>query len=151
LTPERWAQIRQIFEGALERPDVDRSAYLRVVCARDDELRREVESLLESHDSAGDFLDKPAANMSGITHTLISSGVELPEYPPGYRVGPYELQKCIGRGGMGSVWLATRFDNEFKKRVAIKLVKRGMDTQEILRRFRRTIRLRRCSPSAGAV
>lgn len=136
MTPERWAQIRQIFEAALERPDVDRSAYLRVTCARDDELRREVESLLHSHDSAGDFLDKPAANMSGITHTLISSGVEVPEYPPGYKVGPYELQKCIGRGGMGSVWLATRSDSDFKKRVAIKLVKRGMDTQEILRRFR---------------
>ena len=136
MTPERWAQIRQIFDGALERPEVDRAAYLRVVCARDDELRREVESLLSSHDSAGDFLDKPAANISGMTRTLISSGVELPEYPPGYRVGPYELQKCIGRGGMGSVWLATRFDNDFKKRVAIKLVKRGMDTQEILRRFR---------------
>jgi serine/threonine protein kinase len=71
-----------------------------------------------------------------MTQTLIISGVELPDYPPGHRVGPYELQKCIGRGGMGSVWLATRSDNEFKKRVAIKLVKRGMDTQEILRRFR---------------
>jgi len=46
LTPERWAQIRQIFDGALERSEVDRAAYLRVVCARDDELRREVESLL---------------------------------------------------------------------------------------------------------
>ncbi len=136
MTPERWAQIRQIFDGALERPEVDRAAYLRVVCARDDELRREVESLLASHDSAGDFLDKPAANLSGITHTLTSASVDLQEYPPGYRAGPYELQKCIGRGGMGSVWLATRFDNEFKKQVAIKLVKRGMDTQEILRRFR---------------
>jgi serine/threonine protein kinase len=136
LTPERWAQIRQIFDGALERSEVDRAAYLRVVCARDDELRREVESLLASHDSAGTFLDKPAASVSGMTQTLISSGVELPDYPPGHRVGPYELQKCIGRGGMGSVWLATRFDNEFKKQVAIKLVKRGMDTQEILRRFR---------------
>ena len=140
MTPERWVQIRKIFDGALERPEVDRAAYLRVVCARDDELRREVESLLSSHDSAGDFLDKPAANVvpaiSGMTHTLVSSSVDVPEYPPGYRVGPYELQKCIGRGGMGSVWLATRFDNEFKKRVAIKLVKRGMDTQEILRRFR---------------
>jgi len=136
LTPERWAQIRQIFDGALERPEVDRAAYLRVVCARDEELRREVESLLSSHDSAGDFLDKPAANISGVTRTLVSSSVELPEYPAGYRVGPYELQKCIGRGGMGSVWLAARFDNEFKKKVAIKLVKRGMDTQEILRRFR---------------
>ena len=136
MTPERWAQVRQIFDGALERPEVDRAAYLRVVCARDDELRREVESLLSSHDSAGDFLERPAANLSGITQTLSISSVEVPEYPPGYRVGPYQLQKCIGRGGMGSVWLATRFDNEFKKQVAIKLVKRGMDTQEILRRFR---------------
>ena len=136
MTPERWAQIRQIFDGALERPEVDRAAYLRVVCARDDELRREVESLLPSHDSAGDFLDKPAASFRPMTQTMISSGIDIPEYPPGYRVGAYELQKCIGRGGMGSVWLATRSDNEFKKQVAIKLVKRGMDTQEILRRFR---------------
>lgn len=136
MTPERWAQIRQIFDGALERSEVDRAAYLRVVCARDDELRREVESLLSSHDSAGDFLDKPAASVSGMTQTLISSGVEIQEYPPGHRVGAYALQRCIGRGGMGSVWLATRSDNEFKKQVAIKLVKRGMDTQEILRRFR---------------
>jgi serine/threonine protein kinase/tetratricopeptide (TPR) repeat protein len=136
LTPERWAQIRQIFDGALERSEVDRAAYLRVVCARDDELRREVESLLASHDSAGDFLNKPAASLAGTTQTLISSGIDLQEYPPGHRVGAYELQKCIGRGGMGSVWLATRSDNEFKKQVAIKLVKRGMDTQEILRRFR---------------
>ncbi len=136
MTPERWAQIRQIFDGALERSEVDRAAYLRVVCARDDELRREVESLLASHDSAGDFLNKPAASLAGTTQTLISSGIDLQEYPPGHRVGAYALQQCIGRGGMGSVWLATRSDNEFKKQVAIKLVKRGMDTQEILRRFR---------------
>jgi serine/threonine protein kinase len=136
LTPERWAQIRQIFDGALERSEVDRAAYLRVVCARDDELRREVETLLASHDSAGDFLNKPAASLAGTTQTLVSSGIDLQEYPPGHRVGAYELQRCIGRGGMGSVWLATRSDNEFKKQVAIKLVKRGMDTQEILRRFR---------------
>ncbi len=140
MTPERWAQIRQIFDGALERPEVERAAYLRVVCARDDELRSEVETLLASHEEAGDFLDRPAANIStaisGSTRTLASFGAELPEYPPGYRAGPYELQKCIGRGGMGSVWLATRFDSEIKKHVAIKLVKRGMDTQEILRRFR---------------
>jgi len=136
LTPERWAQIRQVFDGALERSEVDRAAYLRVVCARDDDLRREVESLLASHDSAGEFLNKPPVSISGMTHTLASSAVELQEYPPGHRVGAYELQKCIGRGGMGSVWLATRSDNEFKKQTAIKLVKRGMDTQEILRRFR---------------
>ncbi|MGA3188216.1 MAG: serine/threonine-protein kinase [Bryobacteraceae bacterium] len=131
MTPERWAQIRQIFEGALERAPKDRAAYLRVVCARDDPMRREVESLLESHDDASGFLAKPAADLG---HTLHYSGEESGEYRVGFRAGPYQLEKRIGRGGMGSVWLASRGDNSPK--VAVKLVKPGMDTTEILRRFR---------------
>jgi serine/threonine protein kinase len=130
VTPERWAQIRQIFEGALERPPKDRAAYLRVVCARDDPMRQEVESLLESHDDASDFLARPAADLGS---TLHFSGEESGEYPAGFRAGPYLLEKRIGRGGMGSVWLASRPDGP---KVAVKLVKRGMDTSEILRRFR---------------
>lgn len=152
MTPERWAEIRKTFEGAIERPEKDRAAYLRVVCARDDELRREVETLLASHQESGDFLEKPAADLnrtmlsqnSGITSGIIYSGSvtlgsladDTGEYQPGYRVGPYQLQRRIGKGGMGSVWLANRFDHEFNRTVAVKLVKRGMDTQEILRRFR---------------
>jgi len=131
VTPERWAQIRQIFEGAIERAPKDRAAYLRVVCAGDDEMRREVESLLASHDDASEFLAKPAADLG---HTLHYSGDESGEYPTGFRAGPYQLEKRIGRGGMGSVWLASSSGNGAK--VAIKLVKRGMDTSEILRRFR---------------
>jgi serine/threonine protein kinase len=131
LTPERWAQIRQIFDGALERTPKDRAAYLRVVCARDDAMRREVESLLASHDDASGFLAKPAADLG---HTLHYSGEESGEYPSGFRAGPYQLERRIGRGGMGSVWLATAPANGVK--VAVKLVKRGMDTSEILRRFR---------------
>ncbi len=130
MTPERWAQIRQIFDGALERPPKDRAAYLRVVCARDDPMRREVESLLASHDDASGFLARPAADLGS---TLHYSGEESGEYPAGFRAGPYQLEKRIGRGGMGSVWLASRPDSP---KVAIKLVKRGMDTSEILRRFR---------------
>jgi serine/threonine protein kinase len=131
VTPERWAQIRQIFEGAIERAPKDRAAYLRVVCARDDAMRREVESLLESHDDASSFLAKPAADPG---YTLHYSGEESGEYPTGFRAGPYQLEKRIGRGGMGSVWLACAIGNSQK--VAIKLVRRGMDTTEILRRFR---------------
>jgi len=131
VTPERWAQIRQIFDGALERTPKDRAAYLRVVCARDDAMRREVESLLASHDDASGFLAKPAADLG---HTLHYSGEESGEYPAGFRAGPYQLEKRIGRGGMGSVWLAAAPQNGVK--VAVKLVKRGMDTSEILRRFR---------------
>jgi eukaryotic-like serine/threonine-protein kinase len=143
LTRERWAQIRQIFEDALDRPAKDRAAYLRLVCARDGELRLEVESLLESHDTSPEFLSAPAAHLGQVmfAHGDFSRGDsfrgdEADDYPKGYRVGPYEFERRIGRGGMGSVWLASRFDHEFKKQVAIKMVRRGTDSHEILRRFR---------------
>jgi eukaryotic-like serine/threonine-protein kinase len=132
LTPQRWAEIRQVFEGALERPAKDRAAYLRVLCARDEELRREVDSLLRSHEQSDEFLETPAAHLSQI----ISRDDDISEYPQGYRVGPYQFERRIGRGGMGAVWLATRFDKEYNKEVAVKMVKRGMGSQEILRRFR---------------
>ncbi len=131
MTPERWAQIRQIFDGALERAPKDRAAYLRVVCAGDDAMRREVETLLDSHADASGFLAKPAADLG---YTLHYSGEQSGEYPTGFRAGAYQLEKRIGRGGMGSVWLASRPEGS---KVAVKLVKRGMDTTEIRwRRFR---------------
>ena len=135
MTPQRWEQIRQVFDGALERPAKDRAAYLRVLCARDEELRREVETLLRSSEQAGEFLETPAAQLSQFV-SRDTSHDDAGEYPEGYRVGPYQFVRRIGRGGMGAVWLATRFDQEYRKQVAIKMVKRGMDSQEILRRFR---------------
>lgn len=141
MTPERWIQIREIFEEAMERPvPDDRSAYVRTACAGDGALRREVESLLASHQKSRHFMATPAAYVSDAllaTADFGPSEEETPEYPRGYRLGAYELERRIGRGGMGSVWLAQRFDNEFHKKVAIKLVRKGMDSQEILRRFRR--------------
>ncbi len=131
MTPERWAQIRQIFDGALERQQQDRSAYLRVACAGDDQLRREVESLVASHEDSQDFMSTPAADLNMLA--LEVSSASVPRVP---RVGPYQLEKRIGRGGMGSVWLASRADQEYHKKVAVKMVKRGMDSAEILRRFR---------------
>jgi serine/threonine protein kinase len=133
MTPERWAQIRQIFDGALERSPQDRAAYLRVVCSGDDDLRKEVESLLSSHAESDDFLSTPAAELGRVLANLEDRAGEFPQIP---RVGPYQLERPIGRGGMGTVWLARRFDHEYEKKVAVKMVKQGMDTQEILRRFR---------------
>jgi len=135
VTPERWSQVREVFEGALERPAKDRAAYLRVVCSRDDELRQEVDSLLQSHEGDSEFLETPAAQINRASFAYARED-EVADYPAGYKLGPYQFEKRIGRGGMGSVWLATRFDHEYKRKVAIKLVKRGMDSQEILRRFR---------------
>jgi serine/threonine protein kinase len=143
MTRERWAQIRQIFEAALDRPAKDRAAYLRRVCAGDGELCREVESLLESHDTSANFLATPAAQLGQamfargeFSRSDSFRGDEAGDYPKGYRVGPYEFERRIGRGGMGSVWLASRSDHEFKMQVAVKVVRRGTDSQEILRRFR---------------
>ena len=134
MTPERWAQIRRIFDGALERPARARAAYLSVVCAHDGELRQEVESLLASHNESGDFLNQPAADLqNSLLRPMEDRSSEIPRVP---RVGPYQLERRIGRGGMGSVWLASRVDQEYQLKVAIKMVKRGMDTTEILRRFR---------------
>lgn len=131
MTPERWAQIRQIFDGALERKQQDREAYLRAVCAGDEQLRREVESLVASHEDSADFLSTPAADLNMLA--LDVSSASIPRVP---RVGPYQLERRIGRGGMGSVWLASRADQAYQKKVAVKMVKRGMDSAEILRRFR---------------
>ena len=110
-------------------------------------MRSEVESLLASHDDASGFLAKPAADLG---YTLHYAGEESAEYPAGFRAGPYQLEKRIGRGGMGSVWLASPIGNSQQvgnsqvgssqkirvQKVAVKLVRRGMDSSEILRRFR---------------
>jgi eukaryotic-like serine/threonine-protein kinase len=133
MTPERWSRVRTILESALELDPSDRNAYLDSACAGDPGLRPEVESLLSSDAEAEDFLAQPAADLG---RGLFDAAEDTGEFPEGYRIGPYQLQRCIGRGGMGSVWLAARVDHEYERKVAIKMVLRGMDSREILRRFR---------------
>src|ERR1044071_9134110 len=110
-----------------------RESYLEEACGGDAELRREVEKLLRSHEEAGSFIEEPA-----VAGVIDGEKFEEEEEAPfiGRRVGSYRLVREIGRGGMGAVYLAVRADDEFQKRVAVKLVKRGMDTDFILRRFR---------------
>src|SRR5438270_3604225 len=131
VTPERWKQIEAIFEQALELKANERAAFVQKSCTGDEELRREVESLLESHASAGGFIDD---------RSLFISEVDLNDddgiVPPGQLIGPYRITREIGRGGMGTVYLAERADQQYEKQVAIKLIKRGMDTDAVLRHFR---------------
>ena len=131
ITPEQWEQLREMFRVAIEHEPQQRAAYLDQACDHNPALRAEIESLLASHDHANDFIEMPAfAN----TLKVIT---ELPvEQLAGQRIGQYKIIREIGRGGMGTVYLAERADEQYQKLVAIKVVRRGMDTEDILRRFR---------------
>jgi len=131
VTPERWKKVEAIFEQALDLPTAERAAFLGKNCNRNDELRGEVESLLESHASAGSFIDEP-----GFLFSEDELKDDVAAVAPGRLIGAYRVIREIGRGGMGAVYLAERADEQYKKQVAIKLIKRGMDTDSVLRHFR---------------
>jgi eukaryotic-like serine/threonine-protein kinase len=130
MTPERWRQIKAIVNDALEQAPGSRARFLAEACGGDAALRAEVDSLLAHEEPAENFIEQPAFELPT---TLTTDADRRPE--PARRIGPYKLVREIGHGGMGAVWLAVR-DDEFRKQVAIKLIKRGMDSDFILRRFR---------------
>src|SRR6185295_16850971 len=135
MTPERWRQVEEIFQAALDLSPEDRNRYVSDVCKEDTELKRDVESLLSQYDSAGELLEEPVYGNTEMS--VFESFVEEKDPMLGRRLGSYRIEREIGRGGMGAVYEASRADNEFNKRAAIKLVKRGMDTDFVLRRFRK--------------
>ena len=133
MRPERWNQIEGLFLQAVEMPSQERERFLGEVCQGDETLRHELNSLLacdvpETPLVKGSFLPPP----SGPTNCVSSTVIDM----AGRRIGPYRLVRLLGRGGMGSVHLAVRDDDQYKKEVAIKLLKRGMDTDFMLHRFR---------------
>jgi eukaryotic-like serine/threonine-protein kinase len=131
VTPERWKQVEAVFEQALEASPKQRTEFLQQACREDEELRREVESLLDCHARAGTFIDQRslfiAVNQNSRDDTILATGQSI---------GAYRVLRELGRGGMGMVYLAERADQQYKKRAAIKLIKRGMDTDSVLRHFR---------------
>ena len=132
---ERWRQIEDILDLALARDSADWKAVLDERCAGDAALRREVESLLRHSEKAANFLDAPpAAAAAAAVH-------EFSERAPahhieGRRVGAYRLVREIGRGGMARVFLAERVEGGFVHRVALKLLRPGLDTDVDHARFR---------------
>ncbi|PYS73974.1 MAG: hypothetical protein DMF69_03225 [Acidobacteria bacterium] len=131
MTPEAWQKLKAIFQAALELEPVDRSAFLNETCGDDMLLRSQIEKLLASHEGAGAFLGSPAVVDVGV---IGQTKVEAEQFI-GKRIGAYEIISELGHGGMGTVYLAVRADDQYQKQVAIKLVNRGMDTEMILRRF----------------
>ncbi len=158
MTAERWQRVKELFEAAGRLDSKSRNKFLRQACREDLQLRNEVESLLESSSEAGDFIESPALeaatgllggfdagfNLNDESSPSTATELDLVAYERtvagqtiiGRLVGPYRVLNEIGEGGMGKVYRAVRADDVYQRQVAIKVVKRGMDTDFIIRRFR---------------
>ena len=131
MTPERWAQVKEVLYAVIDLEPEDRSGYLDRVCANEPSLREEVESFILSHAQVdSDFLKTVNPDGAG------SDGIEARRSLVGRLIGPYRIVEEIGAGGMGEVYRAIRADDQYQKQVAIKVVRRGFDTDSGLRRFR---------------
>ena len=129
---EEWERVQELFAAAVELPPEERTAFLDRECGDDETLRREVQSLLDSDEQAQSFIEGPAARLA----PELLGEAEPDASIAGRHFGPYEVVREIGRGGLGAVYLAVRWDGEYRKEVALKLIRRGLDTDDILRRFR---------------
>jgi hypothetical protein len=132
-------RIEAIFTAALARPAEERAAYLDQACGGDAELRRRVEALLQAHDNAGSFLNRPAPAASVTTDLPAGQWIDRDAPPaltegPGTRVGPYKLLQQIGEAGMGVVYLAEQ-QEPIRRMVALKIIKPGMDSAVVIARF----------------
>jgi eukaryotic-like serine/threonine-protein kinase len=130
--PEPTEREIELFNAALELPAADRVAYLDQVCAGDAALRQRVEELLQAGEAAGAFLENPAAVPPGAGGTVRVQPV--PAEKPGDRIGRYKLLQQIGEGGCGIVYMAEQ-EEPVRRRVALKVIKLGMDTKQVIARF----------------
>lgn len=122
-----WLRVKEVLGLALELPPDKRSALLDTLCAGEPEVRAEVESFLRTEPGAGSFYDWLAVGALG--------HAEHVDPHIGSRLGPYVIERLVGHGGMGAVYLARRTD-DFEHSVAIKMIRRGMDSELVVRRFR---------------
>jgi serine/threonine-protein kinase len=119
---------REIFEAALEMPPEERRAYLDGACGENTALRQRLRALLGKHDHAGSFLEKPAVDVRAtVDEQPISER-------PGTIIGSYKLLEQIGEGGFGVVFMAEQMQ-PVRRKVALKVLKPGMDTRQVVARF----------------
>jgi Tol biopolymer transport system component/tRNA A-37 threonylcarbamoyl transferase component Bud32 len=111
MTPERWQQIKALLESALERPPPERSAFLDRACAGDSALRLQVQTLIDSHAKAGDFIESPA-------YEVMAGSLAETNLVPGYRIGPYQIVRRLASGGMGDIYLAE--DTRLGRKIVLK-------------------------------
>lgn len=131
------SKSQDVFENAVELTGAEREAYLRGACGADQSLRAEVESLLQAFERGAAFLASPTAHpeqKDPAGTTAAATVVASPHEGPGTRIGHYKLLQLIGEGGFGSVFLAEQ-EKPVARRVALKIIKLGMDTKAVIARF----------------
>ena len=111
----------------------ERAAYLKEACKDDEPLRQRVMALLDAHERADAILDKPAAGLPARTLVLDPALIQ-PTEKPGDKIGRYKLLQQIGEGGCGVVYMADQ-EEPVRRRVALKIIKLGMDTKQVIARF----------------
>jgi eukaryotic-like serine/threonine-protein kinase len=132
MTPERWERVKEVLAAALDLPSVDRASFLDEQCNGDDSLRGEIDLLLRREQEAGPgFLDE--SDLAAAAAALIS--LEGDSWI-GRRVGAYRIVELIGAGGMGEVYRAFRADDQFRKEVALKVIRAGQDSNSVINRFK---------------
>ena len=138
LTTDHWLRVKELFSGALALPSSERAPYLSASCHDEPEIRREVESLLISYDTAGTFLEQPIASVQALMASGLVEGIAT-SLVTGDRLGPYEILEPIGAGGMGEVYRAR--DTRLGRVVALKTLRRrvALDS-EARQRFEREAR-----------
>ena len=125
---DREDKIEEIYIAALEkRSETERSAFLDTACGSDSTARARVEALLQANNEAGDFLRIPPAFQDAPTNWLSTES-------PGMTIGSYKLLELIGEGGFGAVYMAEQ-EEPIRRRVALKIIKLGMDTKQVISRF----------------
>jgi serine/threonine protein kinase/predicted negative regulator of RcsB-dependent stress response len=130
MTPERHELLTELLDQALEKPAAERDAFLDSVCRADPQLRDELKSLIASLESDPDFIEKPLLGGTVPDDLAINA-----EPMAGKLIGRYRLIREIGHGGMGTVYLAERADDEYRSQVALKIVRGGLHSSFALRRF----------------
>jgi eukaryotic-like serine/threonine-protein kinase len=130
LTPERWQQVKDRLAEILEIEPSQRHVFIDRVCAHDAWLRVELEALLAADDDGG-LLDSPVVIRESATTSSDGLSTRI-----GRRIGAYQIVEEIGAGGMGEVYRAFRADDQYRKEVAIKLLRAGLDSKFVVGRFR---------------
>ncbi|HEX8367993.1 MAG TPA: serine/threonine-protein kinase [Pyrinomonadaceae bacterium] len=132
MNPENWRKVEEVLDAALEIEPSQRKKFLAHIGA--DEIRREVESLLEGELEAAKFMDASAGAFSA---DFFNDEEVAPDALINQKIGNYKIVRELGRGGMGAVYLGERSDGKFSQQVAVKLLKRELNTADIRRRFAR--------------